>query len=78
MVLAEAQSCSKSVLAGDSSGTAGTIVVGETEFIVDCGSSQQLAAKIVTLLDNPIDLKSFGFITRKHLKQPMTRQFMLK
>jgi phosphatidylinositol alpha-1,6-mannosyltransferase len=66
MVLAEAQSCGKPVLAGDSGGTAETMIVGETGLIVDCTSHEILARKVVYMLDQGELLKNMGEKARIH------------
>jgi phosphatidylinositol alpha-1,6-mannosyltransferase len=54
MVLLEAQSCGKPVVAGDSGGTAETMIPGETGLIVDCTSPGPLAEAVIELLrDGP-------------------------
>lgn len=67
MVLAEAQSCAKPVLAGDSGGTAETMIIGETGFIVDCTKPEPLARKINQLLLNSSELKKMGLKARQHV-----------
>ena len=42
MVLVEAQACGKPVIAGDSGGTAETMIVGKTGEIIDCSSPQSI------------------------------------
>jgi phosphatidylinositol alpha-1,6-mannosyltransferase len=54
MVLLEAQSCGKSVLAGDSGGTAETMRLDQTGRIVDCTEPEPLATAVVeSLMDEP-------------------------
>ncbi len=54
MVLLEAQACGKPVLAGASGGTAETMLVGETGFVLDCSACEPLAQTVVELLrDHP-------------------------
>lgn len=50
MVLVEAQSCGKPVIAGDSGGTAETMRVGESGLILDCTTADQLVEVIPKLL----------------------------
>jgi phosphatidylinositol alpha-1,6-mannosyltransferase len=67
MVLAEAQSCGKAVLAGDSGGTRETMRVGESGMIVDCSSPEPLAEAVVSLLDAPERLAAMGELGREHV-----------
>ena len=60
MVLLEAQACSKPVIAGMSGGTADTMLVGESGFIVDCTSPILLAESIRILIENPKQRKQMG------------------
>ena len=50
MVLLEAQSCGKPVIAGMSGGTAETMLETETGFIVDCTTPTLLAKQLIELL----------------------------
>lgn len=50
MVLLEAESCGRPVLAGDSGGTRETMIPNETGVIVDCTSPDPLVKKVVDLL----------------------------
>ena len=68
MVLAEAQSCGRPVLAGNSGGTRETMLVGESGVIADCTSPQSLADAVNGLLDNGTEaLSEMGNIGRKHV-----------
>ena len=67
MVLVEAQSCGKAVLAGDSGGTAETMLIGETGYIVDCTSPAPLAKKIVQMLNQEEELVTMGKRAREHV-----------
>ena len=69
MVLAEAQSCGKAVLAGDSGGTRETMLVGETGVIVDCTAPEPLADALLDLLSDPQRLLSMGAKGREHVAQ---------
>ncbi|MBC8386329.1 MAG: glycosyltransferase family 4 protein [Gammaproteobacteria bacterium] len=71
MVLAEAQSCGRPVLAGDSGGTVETMIIGETGYIVDCTSSEILAKKIIALLKEPDLLSAMGQKARKHAEETL-------
>lgn len=69
MVLVEAQACGKPVLAGDSGGTAETMVLGETGFIVDCTQPELLAAKLNELLGDSVTCQKMGQAGRLHVQQ---------
>lgn len=66
MVLAEAQSCGKPVLAGDSGGTAETMNIGETGYIVDCTSPEPLSRKIIEILEQKDLMSAMGKKGREH------------
>jgi phosphatidylinositol alpha-1,6-mannosyltransferase len=53
MVLLEAQACGKAVVAGTSGGTAETMRIPQTGRVVDCESSDDLAALVIELLHDP-------------------------
>jgi phosphatidylinositol alpha-1,6-mannosyltransferase len=53
MVLLEAQSCGKPVLAGASGGTAETMRIPQTGRVVNCDEQGPLAAEVVALLSDP-------------------------
>lgn len=65
MVLVEAQSCGKPVIAGDSGGTVETMKVNESGLIVDCTSPDLLQTKLISLLDYPNKLAEMGIIGRE-------------
>ena len=54
MVLLEAQACGKPVLAGDSGGTAETLVAGRTGEVVDCTRPEPLASAAIRLLQGGV------------------------
>jgi phosphatidylinositol alpha-1,6-mannosyltransferase len=60
MVLLEAQACGRPVLAGASGGTAETMRVGETGWLVPCEDPEPLAAAIVELLADRERLDRMG------------------
>jgi phosphatidylinositol alpha-1,6-mannosyltransferase len=60
MVLVEAQACGKAVIAGDSGGTAETMLAEQTGFIIDCTNPDLIAAKINQLLSDKVLIKSMG------------------
>ena len=66
MVLVEAQSCGKPVIAGKSGGTSDTMDIGESGFVIDCTSPQLLAESIRVLIENPEQRKHMGFHARKY------------
>jgi phosphatidylinositol alpha-1,6-mannosyltransferase len=60
MVLVEAQACGKVVIAGDSGGTAETMLPEQTGFIIDCTKPDVIASKINHLLSDTALAKSMG------------------
>jgi phosphatidylinositol alpha-1,6-mannosyltransferase len=66
MVLVEAQSCAKPVIAGDSGGTAETMIIEETGFIINCMKPEVIAKKIKELLQNTAQCKTMGEAGRAH------------
>jgi phosphatidylinositol alpha-1,6-mannosyltransferase len=60
MVLLEAQACGKPVIAGDSGGTAETMQIGETGYIVDCTQPEPLAEILSELLRDPVRCEAMG------------------
>lgn len=73
MVLLEAQSCGKPVLAGDAGGTRETLTE-QTGVIVDCTSPEPLARAVIELLQNENRLKQMGLAGREHV----TKRFSWK
>ena len=69
IVLVEAQACAKPVVAGDSGGTAETMVIGETGFIANCTQTTLIAKTFSTLLDNHDKCKQMGAKGREHVEQ---------
>ena len=67
MVLVEAQSCARPVLAGDSGGTRETMVVGKTGLIVDCTDVGRIADAVSELLSDPGRCVAMGEHGRKHV-----------
>jgi phosphatidylinositol alpha-1,6-mannosyltransferase len=65
MVLLEAQSCGKPVLAGSSGGTSETMQAPDTGIIVDCNDIQHLAAAVARLLANSPLLARMGAAGRE-------------
>lgn len=64
MVLLESQACGRPVLAGDSGGTAETMIRGTTGDIVDCTDPGRLAERIVHLLSDRPRLDAMGLAGR--------------
>ena len=60
IVLVEAQACGTPVIAGNSGGTAETIVPGETGLLVDANGAEDLAAAVLALLDDPARRERMG------------------
>jgi phosphatidylinositol alpha-1,6-mannosyltransferase len=67
MVLVEAQSCGKAVIAGDSGGTAETMIIGETGHIVDCTLPAPISRKIIELFNESDTLNLLGNNGRNHV-----------
>jgi phosphatidylinositol alpha-1,6-mannosyltransferase len=67
MVLVEAQSCGKPVIAGDSGGTRETMRLDESGYIIDCTQPSLIAQTVKRLLDNPDKLKAMGTCARQHV-----------
>ncbi len=67
MVLLEAQACGRPVLAGTSGGTAETMRIPETGYVVPCDGPHELAALVVKLLGNPGQLQRMGSAARAHV-----------
>lgn len=71
MVLVEAQACAKPVIAGDSGGTAETMVIGETGFIIDCTKPKAIADILIALLQEPQHLTEMGIKGRVHAQETL-------
>jgi phosphatidylinositol alpha-1,6-mannosyltransferase len=69
MVLVEAQSCGKPVIAGDSGGTSETLIEGQTGFIIDATREHNIVATVVELLTDNQKLKDMGDKGRAHILQ---------
>jgi phosphatidylinositol alpha-1,6-mannosyltransferase len=65
MVLVEAQSCGKPVIAGDSGGTGETMDVGRTGLIVDCTQPEPLARGVIELLQDRPRCNQMGRAARE-------------
>ena len=67
MVLVEAQACGKPVIAGDSGGTAETMLIGKTGYIIDCTKPDIISEKINTMLAESKMLTNLGHCGRTHV-----------
>lgn len=65
MVLLEAQACGKPVIAGNSGGTAETMLPGTTGQLVDCQTEEGLVEVIGPMLHDPVRLKLMGSEARQ-------------
>jgi phosphatidyl-myo-inositol dimannoside synthase len=65
MVLVEAQSCGKPVVAGASGGTAETLKDAETGLVVDCEDPARIAAAVLEILTDRERLSSMGEAARR-------------
>ena len=64
MVLVEAQACGKPVIAGDSGGTAETMAIDKTGFIIDCTTPKPIIEKCRLLLSDKAQLQQLGVNAR--------------
>jgi phosphatidylinositol alpha-1,6-mannosyltransferase len=71
MVLVEAQSCAKPVIAGDSGGTKETMLLDESGLIVDATQQQNIVTAVVELLADEHKLKEMGKKGREHVLQSL-------
>jgi phosphatidylinositol alpha-1,6-mannosyltransferase len=69
MVLVEAQSCGKPVVAGDSGGTSETMKVGYSGTIIDATNPQNIAKEIINMFIDEHNLISMGANGRIHVQQ---------
>lgn len=67
MVLVEAQSCAKPVIAGDSGGTRETLVEGETGLIIDATKPESIASAVANIFADEQNLKKMGSKGREHV-----------
>jgi len=65
MVLVEAQACGRPVLAGTSGGTAETMRIPETGWVVPCDRDDKLAAAVIELLSDRARLDQMGAAGRQ-------------
>lgn len=74
MVLVEAQSCQKAVIAGDSGGTKETMLIGTSGLVVDCTNPQNIANEVSTLLNDQEKLAVMGIAGREHVLKELDWQ----
>jgi phosphatidylinositol alpha-1,6-mannosyltransferase len=77
IVLVEAQSCAIPVIAGNSGGTAETMLSGESGFIIDCTSEVDIANKVFYLFENEEVRKVMGGTGRNHVLENLDWQQIL-
>jgi phosphatidylinositol alpha-1,6-mannosyltransferase len=65
MVLLEAQACGKPVVAGASGGTAETMSIGETGYVIPCEGPDELAGLVIELLGNQQRCEDMGQAARQ-------------
>jgi phosphatidylinositol alpha-1,6-mannosyltransferase len=71
MVLVEAQSCGKPVIAGDSGGTKETMLLGKSGVIIDATQSSNIASTVVGMLSDEQKLTDMGSKGREHVLQSL-------
>lgn len=71
MVLVEAQACGKPVIAGDSGGTAETMLIGESGYVVDCTSVELISEKVLTLLTDETLAREMGEVGCAHVNSTL-------
>ena len=74
MVLVEAQSCGKPVIAGDSGGTKETMLLNESGFVIDCNDATSIATTVAKLLVDSDLCHKMGKIGRKHVESQLDWQ----
>jgi phosphatidylinositol alpha-1,6-mannosyltransferase len=67
MVLVEAQSCGKPVIAGDSGGTKETMLIGESGLVIDATQPQDIANSIIELMSDKEKMLYMGKKGRAHV-----------
>lgn len=78
MVLVEAQSCGKPVIAGDSGGTRETMSIGHSGFIINATIPANIATNIIDLCKNETELARMGKQGRKHVLQNLDWQALVQ
>lgn len=71
MVLVEAQSCGKPVIAGDSGGTRETMIIDKTGWIIDCTEASLIAQKVSEICSNREYLLEVGKAGRQHVESEL-------
>ncbi|MFT5813101.1 MAG: phosphatidylinositol alpha-1,6-mannosyltransferase [Psychroserpens sp.] len=66
IVMLEAQACGIPVLGGNSGGTPETLIEGETGYIIDCNTPDNISQKIQHMFATPNDLQKMGRNARQH------------
>lgn len=74
MVLVEAQSCGKPVIAGDSGGTKETMCLNQSGYVIDCTDEKSISTTIAKLLADPAKREKMGLIGRKHVESQLDWQ----
>jgi len=69
MVLVEAQSCAKPLIAGDSGGTKETMLPRKTGIVIDTTEPQNIAIAVVDMLADEQKLQEMGTKRRDHVNQ---------
>lgn len=67
MVLVEAQSCGKPVIAGNSGGTRETMVEEETGVVIDCTNIETIADTVCSMLKDKNKLQTMALVAREHV-----------
>jgi phosphatidylinositol alpha-1,6-mannosyltransferase len=78
MVLVEAQSCGKPVIAGDSGGTKETMLINQSGFVIDCNNVKSISTTVATLLSDPSGSIEMGKVGRKHVESELDWQAHLQ
>lgn len=71
MVLVEAQACAKPVIAGDSGGTAETMLIGTSGVIIDCRTPEQLSQTLIKWLGDVGLREKMGKSGRQHIEMTL-------
>jgi phosphatidylinositol alpha-1,6-mannosyltransferase len=74
MVLVEAQSCGKPVIAGDSGGTKETMLINESGFVIDCTDADSIYTTVAALLEDPDCCAQMGKVGREHVESELDWQ----
>jgi len=74
MVLVEAQSCGKPVIAGDSGGTKETMLLNQSGYVIDCTDAQSICTAVAKLLADPEGSAKMGEVGRQHVESELDWQ----